>query len=412
MSLAEYRLDLALPAEVVTRNAGGLMSYRNFPVFSVNWLKRRSLLFGLIFGVFFALVLIGMLTSSGDVLLSVSLGLLTFAAFMFMACAGPAIATWVRHRHWSQRRERIGVVLGLLAGIALSYGIDVSVSDRVEKKFLEPRMKAAGVLTDDMIAQRLATRTPALRAVNLLMLTGIYGLLGGGLALRAYFSEKQRWLESERERELVELRGQQQASELRLGVLQAQIEPHFLFNTLASLRALVRQDPARAEATIDALVDHLRATIPKLRGSLGSLESTLAQQFEICRSYLALMQVRMGERLSFSADLPSELRAAAFPPLMLISLVENAIKHGIEPKPGRGEIRLSATRVVTAAGALVRVEVADTGAGLQAVTSSGIGLENIRDQLRTRYRGRGQLDIQGAVGGGTLATITVPESPA
>jgi len=73
MSLAEYRLDLALPAEVVTRNAGGLMSYRNFPVFSVNWLKRRSLLFGLIFGVFFALVLIGMLTSSGDVLLSVSL---------------------------------------------------------------------------------------------------------------------------------------------------------------------------------------------------------------------------------------------------------------------------------------------------------------------------------------------------
>ncbi len=412
MSLAEYRLDRALPAEVVTRNAGGLMSYRNFPVFSVNWLKRRSLLFGVIFAVFFALVLIGMLSSSGDVLLSATLGMLTFSAFMFMACAGPAIATWVRHRRWPQRRERIGVVLGLLVGIALSYGIDVSVSDRIEKEFLEPRMKAAGVLTDDMIARKLATRTPALRAVNLLMLASIYGLLGGGLALRAYFGEKQRWQESERERELVELRGQQQASELRLGVLQAQIEPHFLFNTLASLRALVRQDPARAEVTIDALVDHLRATIPKLRDSNGGLESTLAQQFEICRSYLALMQVRMGERLSFSVDLPSELRSAAFPPLMLISLVENAIKHGIEPKPGPGEIRLSATRVVTAAGALVRVEVADTGAGLQTVTSSGIGLENIRDQLRTRYRDQGQLDIHSAVGGGTLASITVPESPA
>ena len=409
MSLAEYRLDRALPAEVVTRSAGGLMSYRNFPVFSVNWLLRRSLLFGVIFGLFFALVLIGMFLSTRDLTLSVTLGMLTFAAFMIMACAGPAIATWVRHRGWSQRSERIGVVLALLAGIALSYGIDASVSNRIEKEFLEPRMRAAGVLTDDMIAQRLATQTPALRAVNLLMLAGIYGLLGGGLALRAYFSEKQRWLESERERELVELRGQQQASELRLGVLQAQIEPHFLFNTLASLRALVRQDPARAEATIDALVDHLRATIPKLRDSHGGLESTLAQQFEICRSYLMLMQVRMGERLSFSVDLPSELRATAFPPLMLISLVENAIKHGIEPKPGPGEIRLAATRVVTAAGALVRVEVADTGAGLQAVASTGIGLENIRDQLRTRYRDQGRLDIHSVVGGGTLATITVPE---
>jgi signal transduction histidine kinase len=408
--MAEYSLDRALPAEVVARSAGGLMSYRNFPVFSATWLKRRSMLFGVILGLFGLLTLMGMLMASRDFLLSLAAAGMAFGAFMLMACAGPGMATWVRHRGWPERRERIGVVAALLLGVLFSYAIDITISERLENQYIEPAMVKSGVITEEM-AKNPPRPSLSARVTGFLFLCVIYGLLGGALALRAYFQERHRWLEAERERTLTETERRRRSAELRLGVLQAQIEPHFLFNTLASLRALVRQDPARAEATIDALVDHLRATIPKLRDGVDALHSTLAQQFEICRSYLALMQVRMGGRFTFSIDLPAELREAAFPPLMLISLVENAIKHGIEPKSGPGAVRVGATRVADAAGSALQVEVADTGVGLRAATSSGIGLANIRDQLRERFAGRARLDIEGLAGGGTLARIVIPEAP-
>lgn len=407
MSTPSPRLDQTLPSDVVSRNAGGLMSYRNFPCFSLPWLRRRCALFGVIFGLFFVLITMGMLLATKDIKLSLTLGGLTFLAFMLMSSGGPALATWVRHRGWPQRRERIGVVLALLFGVAVSYGIDATVSRRVEREYIEPSMKAAGLLTDEM--RKAAKPAPGLRAINFVFLCGIYGLLGGGLALRAYFGETRRWQEYLQAMEVADLRQRQQSAELRLGVLQAQIEPHFLFNTLASLRALVRQDAGRAEATIDALVDHLRATIPKFRESNGSFQSTLSQQFEICRSYLALMQVRMGDRLSFVLELPEALGAVPFPPLMLISLVENAVKHGIEPRPGPGHIRLHAERTQRAGLAAIRVEVSDDGRGLREGGSSGIGLANIRDQLQTRFQDSAELEIFGLAAGGTCAAITIPE---
>lgn len=408
MTAPTLRLDQSLPSDVVSRNAGGLMSYRNFPAFSLPWLRRRSLLFAVIFGLFFVLITLSMLLASKDIRLSITMGALTFLAFMLMSSAGPAIATWVRHRGWTERRERIGVVLALLIGVALSYAMDATVSKRIEREYIEPSMRAAGMPTEDIRKAR-DKATPAMRAVNLLFLCGIYTLLGGGLALRGYFGEPRRWQEYLQARELVDLRQRQQSAELRLGVLQAQIEPHFLFNTLASLRALVRQDPARAEATIDALVDHLRATIPKFRESDGNFQSTLGQQFEICRSYLVLMQVRMGQRLSFALDLPKHLESLPFPPLMLISLVENAVKHGIEPQPGPGHIQLRALRLERESGGAVRVEVSDNGCGLREGGVSGIGLSNIRDQLRTRFQNSAELEIVGLADGGTRAAVTIPE---
>ena len=108
------------------------------------------------------------------------------------------------------------------------------------------------------------------------------------------------------------------------------------------MRSLVTSDPQRAAQTIDALANHLRATLPKLRAASGVPQSTLGEQFAICASYLDLMKVRLGERLRVEISLPRELQDAAFPPLLLISLVENAIKHGIEPKPGATYVRLAA----------------------------------------------------------------------
>ncbi len=174
-------------------------------------------------------------------------------------------------------------------------------------------------------------------------LGAVFFCLGGGLALRTYFREQGTWVDAQRARELARLRQERNEADLRLTVLQAQVEPHFLFNTLASIHSLIRPDPTRAEATIEALVDHLRATLPKFRAEIGSPHSTLAQQIEVCSSYLAVMKVRLGHRLRYAVDVPEHLRSHTFPPLMLISLVENAIKHGIEPSPA-GECHRGGSR--------------------------------------------------------------------
>ena len=245
-------------------------------------------------------------------------------------------------------------------------------------------------------------------ALNLAVLVVIYGVLGGGLAVGSYFGEPRRLRELQREQELARLRAEKQQVDLRLGVLQAQVEPHFLFNTLASVRSLVGTDPARAQSTIDALVDYLRATIPRLRDGAAGLDSTLGQQLEICDSYLRLMQARMGGRLDYQITVEPGLTGAPFPPLLLINLVENAIKHGIEPRPGPGRISLRAQgndRRLT-------VTVVDDGLGLRDGMGHGVGLSNVREQLRVRYGDRGSCSLTGGPGGGTTACIEIPREEA
>jgi sensor histidine kinase YesM len=160
---------------------------------------------------------------------------------------------------------------------------------------------------------------------------------------------------------------------------------------------------------IDALVDYLRVTIPQLRESSTELDSSLGRQLDICASYLKLMQVRMGDRLTFTVEANDELRAQAFPPLMLISLVENAIKHGIEPKPGPGKVTIRAANVRTDQGRRLEISVADDGVGLVSGVGAGVGLANIREQLKARFADGAQLDLRSQPAGGVIATISVPQ---
>ncbi len=196
-------------------------------------------------------------------------------------------------------------------------------------------------------------------------------------------------------------------ADLRLMVLQAQVEPHFLFNTLASVHSLIRQDPERAEATLEALVDHLRVTLPKLRTDVGA-HSSLAEQLEVCRSYLTVMKVRMGARFSFVIDVDPALQRHPYPPLLLISLVENAIKHGIERTTGAGQITVNAAVETRMDAPQLAVNVVDTGAGLRATAAMGTGLANIRDQLSARFGPQGSLSLQDRTAGGVIATIRIP----
>ena len=375
--------------------------YRQYPVFGLRWLLGRSLLFCGVIAVVAAFIGMGTGVVAQDVGVAVKVAITEFIVFSSMATLGPALATAVRHRAWPLSRERKAVVIAVLIGMVLSFFIDRLGSSYIEQ-LIKPGLEAAGLSVNPPAPPPLV-RAIGL-AINVAALVVIYGLFGGGLALRAYFSEHRRWDEHHHVRELNALESRVHEADLRLGVLQAQVEPPFLFNTLASVRALVRQDPAQAEATLDALVDFLRATIPKLREDRG-LHATLGQQLDLCSSYLALMQVRMGGRLTYDVRADEALRAAPFPPSLLITLVENAIKHGIEPRPGPGRIEIDAVRD----GDALRVQVRDDGAGLQPGLSTGVGLANVREQLAARYGARAAFVLSPAAEGrGVCAEIRVP----
>ena len=191
------------------------------------------------------------------------------------------------------------------------------------------------------------------------------------------------------------------AAEAKLKLLQAQIEPHMLFNTLANLRTLVDVDPLRAQAMIDQLIVYLRGTLAASRSS----RTTLAAEFDQLAAYLELMKVRMATRLVFTLDLPDALREASVPPMLLQPLVENAIKHGLEPKIGGGSIHV----VATSADGRLRIEVRDDGTGLaDGSANPGYGLQHVRDRLRTLYGDAAALTLAAGPGGGVSALVELP----
>ena len=189
--------------------------------------------------------------------------------------------------------------------------------------------------------------------------------------------------------------------EARMEALQAQIEPHFLFNTLASIDQLIQTDPPRASKMQQSLIRYLRAAMPQMRESR---RPSLGQQVDLSRAYLEIMAVRMEERLQPALNVPEGLKSAVFPSMMLQTLVENAIKHGLEPKAEGGRIEIGAEIV----DGQLAVHVLDTGMGFMPKGSGGVGLANIRERLKVLYNGRAELIISVPPAGGTCATIKVP----
>jgi LytS/YehU family sensor histidine kinase len=183
-----------------------------------------------------------------------------------------------------------------------------------------------------------------------------------------------------------------------LKLLQAQIEPHFLFNTLANLRHLVQTGSPEALAMLDHLVHYLRTALPDIR----TPGSTVARELELARAYLEIMRIRMGGALEFAIEMPSEVADAELPSLMLMTLVENAVKHGIAPRGG-GRIAIRALRDAKG----VRVEVDDDGPGLTRPAGRGVGLANVRERLRAVYGERARLDLEQREPAGLRAVIEI-----
>ena len=191
-----------------------------------------------------------------------------------------------------------------------------------------------------------------------------------------------------------------QTIEARLQALQAQIEPHFLFNTLANIKTLCEAASPHAKPLIHDLAAYLGMALPQMRDA----QTTLQREVELADAYLRVLQVRMGERLRVIIDIPPDLRAAVVPPMMLLTLVENAVKHGLGPLPRGGTIAIRATH----SAAQLRVAVIDDGIGFPKGFGAGVGLSNTRARLAALYGTKGRLTIDANPRGGVIAVIELP----
>jgi LytS/YehU family sensor histidine kinase len=199
--------------------------------------------------------------------------------------------------------------------------------------------------------------------------------------------------DAERERLAREL------SESQLRLLRAQVEPHFLFNTLGAVQQLAEHGAPRAAELTANLIAFLRASLSEMRRE----QATLAAEFGLVDAYLRVMQARLGARLEFAIELPAALEQVRLPSMIVLTLVENAIKHGIEPSLRGGEVSVSAQE----ADGAVRIRVRDSGVGLSAVPGKGLGLDNVRERLRLAFGPAGGLALHDAEPG-FVAEITIP----
>lgn len=415
-------LDAPLPDALTGRHHGWFTEYRRYPVFSTPWVRGRWRSLGLVLALL-ALSLVGtVLVSEGGTTRpwpGVTEMLLTWFA---PALAGPLLGRWVRQRGWPQRQEGWALA-GAIATVVLGVAAFTLVVAEPMKQFIAEQtgnvdangkrkrvvMMIGMSISSPDDSNRAPPGDPLADPVTAALNHGTRALtsflLAGGLALRGWRRERAGLAQLAQERALAEAQAQRREAELRLSVLAAQVEPHFLFNTLAGVRSAIATDPARASEMIDRLVEYLRAAIPRLRSD-GSAQATVGAQFDIVRAYLALMAARM-PRLQFevAAAEPALLQARC-PPLMLISLAENAVKHGVEMKIGPAHIAVRAER--SDDGRLL-LTVEDDGVGFGVSSAgSGLGLTNIRERLAQLHGDRAALALKARRDGGVAATITVP----
>jgi hypothetical protein len=406
MTQPAYPLDRPLPPDVAAGEAAFIQYYEKYAVFSWPWAWRRTVVFGAVA----ALAGISFGASHGltvkDGWEAVTVGLATAMGNVVLVGAGPVLAALVRHAGWPRRVESMLIVASVIGGMALAV-----IAGKWAANFHDHLMASHGMHSAPSPILLPEFHTFMRRAMNDGYELLILFIANGGLALPTYFAEPKRWAAHSRRLELERMSLQKSEADMRLTVLQAQVEPHFLFNTLASVRSLVSSDPERASQTIDALAQHLRATLPRLRAETGVAQSTLGEQFAICASYLELMRVRLGERLRVDLRLPPELREVPFPPLLLLSLVENAIKHGVEPKPGVTHVVLAARAIEASGQKRLEVQVEDDGAGLKLGMGEGTGLANIRAHLRTRFASAASFELSESHSGGVLARLVLPLEP-
>lgn len=316
-------------------------------------------------------------------------------------CSLAALCAFVSGAAWLQRYSLIGLFTAILGPMLLTCAI-LLLGARIFGSRLGWReawgalLFAAGAGTLAALAPYHAwMRSQGLAGLpDLQVLACTFGVSTLALGLPLWQAQVRA-----RAQQLAGLRHAVLAAELK--ALQAQVEPHFLYNTLANTRYLARHDPERAAQMLEHLIAYLHSALPDMR----SQDSTLGREFDLAGHYLALMAIRFGQRLRYRLDCPDVLADMPVPPLLLMTLVENAVKHGAERKPGPVSVSLDAQR----AGAAVTITVGDDGAGIAAtVLGSGVGLRNLRQRLAALYGDAATFDLRRTPAGVTEAVLTLP----
>jgi sensor histidine kinase YesM len=230
----------------------------------------------------------------------------------------------------------------------------------------------------------------------------VIGLFFGGIGSITYFlSQRIEQLDAEvKQRRLNEMESEKRQLEAHLKLLQAQIEPHFLFNTLANVSSLIETDPELARRLLERLIDWLRIALARARSD----NTTLGDELDMLENYLQILKIRFGSRLSWEISASEDASRTSFPPMLLQPLVENAIRHGIEPKLGGGWLRISAQHDAQC----LTVRVHDDGVGFSSDAQFGAGLENVHARLNALYGVQGKLMLESNDEGGLTVTLEIP----
>jgi hypothetical protein len=394
--------DRPLPQSLANRLGGWSRVAQQYPVFSQTWYACRLRSFIVPMGAL-ALILIVVI-----VLIQLRLGVpgaarASLALWSLVALAltlGRGLAVLVCKRRWPASREVAGVVCALVIGILPPLALAPFAS------VASPSFKAR------KLTEKEAEEFRVSRQINLVVWTLALAWLGGAGDLARYVRQRRMLRETELLGQVARYKDERNEVEMRLSLLASQVEPHFLFNTLSGVRAAMSSDPARGIAMIDHLVDYLRATIPQLRSDRALTFVSLGSQLDAAQAYLGIVEARL-PRLRSRIDCPAALRELPIPPLMLISLVENAVKHGMELKQGPGLVHITAAIRPAGQGRLLELTVMDDGVGFGTTTSgSGIGLSNIRERLQHLYGGAASLSLRVGDAGGVAASIVFPIQPA
>ncbi len=399
MSSRQNGLNQALPYESKWR-----WGYQHYPVFGWAWWRGRALIFGL--GVMMLTIMtgIGMLIDFDDKSVAVTTTIIFFIGVGGMALTGATLMTLVRTIVDVGQKQKVVITIAFLISLGLTTMFDAWSSGEIERAFAENSSQKELIAE----ASKVSLDNVPLAMVNLITAFSLYFWLSAGIAFIRYWREPSQLRAYFAQRELSEAKAEKHQAQAKLSMLQAQIEPHFLFNSLASVKSVIRDKPELAEKTIDNLVDYLRASIPRFDDDNRVQTVTLGQQIELCDKYLEVMKLRLGDRLSYSINVAPDVAGHVFPPLVITSLVENAIKHGIEPSTSGGTVKISAALE----GRDLLIGVTDTGVGLShhsKGSSSGLGLANIKEQLAVLYGGSAKLNLSADEAGEVTASIKITD---